>query len=88
MKKRERKTQEKMLALLVFIGLFLIVATYFYYPYMKKIKMVKDESVEKELAENFDKDQNTFFEDIEYKGIYDVDKVFLVTADKARILND
>ena len=88
MKKKEWKTPEKMLVSLVFIGFFLIVATYFYYPYMKKIKTIKDASVEKELAENFDEDQNTFFEDIEYKGLYDVDKEFLVTAEKARILND
>lgn len=88
MKKVKMEIQKKMLISLVFIGFFLIIATYFYYPYITKIKKTKNEITEIEIVENFKDDQNTFFENIEYKGLYDVDKTFLVTANKARILND
>jgi hypothetical protein len=86
MKKTERHGQKKMLISLVFIGFFLIIATYFYYPYVNKVKTTQDETLNKELTENLEDEQNTFFENIEYKGLYNVDKTFSVTADKARIL--
>ena len=43
------KKQQKIQITLILIGLLLIFITYFYYPYMNKIKALRDESVEKEL---------------------------------------
>ena len=72
---------------LIFISLFLIFATYFFYP-----KIVKEKLAAKDTMENFDiktkdKETNTF-ENVEYTGIYDIDKPFTVQSEKAHILEE
>ena len=42
-----KKKQQKIQIILILIGLILIFVTYFYYPYMNKIKYAQKESVEK-----------------------------------------
>ena len=68
---------------LLSIGLFLILATYFFYPKFLKEKAVKDISTETEVTNS--KERNTF-ENVEYRGLYDINRPFNVKAKKAYIL--
>ena len=79
MKKKQKTVQ---LALLL-IGLFLIIATYFYYPSLNK-----DQTVQKDQKKTFDDNQINTFERLEYKGLYDLDKPFTVKSEKAYILTE
>ena len=73
---------------LITIGLFLILATYFLYPKIIKNKFLKEETVKDKTIETDTadaKERNTF-ENVSYKGFYDVDKPFNVQSEKAYIL--
>ena len=86
MKKKEKKIQ----VFLLILGFFLILLTYFYYPYMNANKSL----VGKDIQEDFpvvsgDTDEHaTSFESLEYKGLYDLDKKFIVKSKKAHIDNN
>ena len=69
--------------ILISIGLFLILATYFFYPKFLKEVAVKDDMMKIDITEN--KERNTF-ENVEYKGLYNIDKTYKVKAEKAYIL--
>ena len=83
MKKKQRGVQ----FVLVSIGLLLLILTYFYYPSIKKDKLLKDQSVNKDFQKVDDRDQATSFENLEYRGLYDLDKPFKVKSKEAYILN-
>ena len=83
MKKKQRGVQ----FILVSIGLLLIIATYFYYPSIKKDKILKDQSVNKDSQKVENIDQSTSFENLEYKGLYNLDKPFRVKSKEAYILS-
>ena len=73
---------------LMSIGLFLILATYFFYPKMIKNKFLEGETVKDDLTKTDitgSKERNTF-ENVEYKGLYDMNKPFKVKSEKAYIL--
>ena len=70
---------------LVSIGLLLFVLTYFYYPSIKKGKLLKDQSVNKDFQKVEDIDQSTSFENLEYKGLYNLNKPFIVKSKEAYI---
>ena len=73
---------------LISIGLFLILATYFFYPKMIKNKFLEGKTVEDDLTKTDitgSKERNTF-ENVEYKGLYDMNKPFKVKSEKAYIL--
>ena len=73
---------------LISIGLFLILATYFFYPKMIKNKFLEKETVKDDLTKTdiiSSKERNTF-ENVEYKGLYDMNKPFKVKSEKAYIL--
>ena len=73
---------------LISIGLFLILATYSFYPKMIKNKFLEGETVEDDLTKTDitgSKERNTF-ENVEYKGLYDMNKPFKVKSEKAYIL--
>ena len=73
---------------LISIGLFLILATYFFYPKMIKNKFLEGKTVEDDLTKTDitgSKKRNTF-ENVEYKGLYDMNKPFKVKSEKAYIL--
>ena len=75
---------------LVSLGLFLILATYFLYPKIVEDKFFKEDSVKDSVIESDideSKERNTF-ENVEYKGTYDIDKPFTVRSKKAYILLD
>ena len=79
MKKKQLTTQ----IALVLIGSLLFALTYLYYPSVDKDKFLKEESIEKTADEG----QATFFTNIEYKGLYDLDKPFKIKSEKAYILD-
>ena len=84
MKKKYQKTQ----LFLVIFGLMLIVSTYLYYPYIKEEELKKTENLlDQEIKVDDGEEQGTNFENVEYKGIYDLDKPFTVKSEKALILN-
>ena len=68
---------------LVSIGLLLILATYFLYPKFLEGEAAKDEMIETNIPN--DQEYNTF-ENVEYKGFYDINKPYKVKAKEAYIL--
>ena len=82
MNKKEQKGQ----IILILIGFLLIITTYFYYPYMNKTKLIKNKSDQKKIEKTYE-DRDTTFENVEYKGLYDLDKSFTVKSRKAHTLN-
>ena len=79
------KKKDKIIQLsLIFIGLILIFGTYFLYPKIKKDKF------EKLAAENeqtqTDKEKINRFENVEYKGFYNINEPFTVNSEKAYVL--
>ena len=83
MKQKQKKAQ----ILLTSIGLILILISYFYYPYMKKVKFTDDQVVQKDGSNIQDIDQGTLFENVQYEGVYQINKTFSVMSEKAHILN-
>ena len=84
MKKQHRKMQ----LILIFIGFFLILLTYFYYHYMEKNKLLKDQFAQEDSEKTLEDAPLTAFENIEYQGLYDLDKPFSVKSEKAHILDE
>ena len=82
-----KKQQQKMQLVLIFIGFFLILLTYFYYPYMEKNKLLKGQSAREDLEKTLEDSPLTAFENIEYQGLYDLDKPFSVKSESAHILD-
>ena len=82
-----KKKQQNIQIILISIGLLLILITYFYYPYMNKAKLIENQSVKKDLERTIE-DQSTFFKNVEYKGLYDVDKPFTIVSEEAYILDE
>lgn len=83
MKKKQQKTQ----LILISIGLLLILLTYFYYPYMNKDKLLEDQFVLEDLEKTLDDDKVTSFENVEYEGLFDLNKPFSIKSEKAYILD-
>ena len=86
MKKKEKKIQ----VVLLIVGIFLVLFTYFYYPYMSTNKsLVKKDTQEDFPVGSSDTNENTTsFENLVYKGLYDLDKKFIVKSKKAHINNN
>ena len=84
------KKQKKIQLFLVLFGLFLIFATYFYYPYMKRVKLAQNESTPDglEIIQEEKDDESTSFRNVEYKGFYDLDKPFIIKSEQAYMLNE
>ena len=82
-----KKKQKNMQIALVSIGLLLILITYFYYPYLQKNKISNTTESQNDLLKDDEKNQDSSFENVQYKGIYDFDKTFVVSSEKAHILD-
>ena len=82
-----KKKQQNIQVILASIGLLLILITYFYYPYMNKAKLIENQSAKKDLESTL-QDQSTSFENVQYKGLYDVDKPFTIMSEEAYILDE
>ena len=72
---------------LIFIGLFLILVTYFLYPKINEKKRLQVETFKNGIAETKDDGKN-IFENVEYKGIYHINKPFTIQSEKAYILSE
>ena len=83
MKQKQKKTQ----IILTSIGLILLLITYFYYPYMKKVKFTDNQVVQKDGSNTPDIDKGTSFENVKYEGLYQINNTFSVMSEKAHILN-
>ena len=73
---------------LIIVGIILIIVTYFLYPNFKKEEFaVEKEILEDESVEDIDSKSNTF-SNVEYKGLYNINKPFIVQSKKAHILKN
>jgi len=73
---------------LISMGLLLILVTYFFYPKMIKNKFLEEETVEDVVTKTdiTDSKWRNTFENVEYKGLYNMDKPFKVKSENAYIL--
>ena len=75
---------------LIAIGFLLIISTYFLYPALNQNKISKSEldkvETDEKVEESITKDNS--FENVEYKGFYNITNPFSVRAKKANILNE
>jgi len=83
-----KKKHQKIQIALISIGFLLIISTYFYYPLMKKAELATNQPQQKKLEKNITHDKATFFESVEYKGLYDLNKPFIIKSEEAYILNE
>jgi hypothetical protein len=83
MKQKQKKAQ----IILTSIGLILLLITYFYYPYMQKVKFTDNQVVQKDGSNTLDIGQGTSFENVKYEGLYQINNTFSVMSEKAHILN-
>ena len=83
MKQKQKKAQ----IILTSIGLILLLITYFYYPYMQKVKFTDNQVVQKDGSNTPDIDHGTSFENVQYEGLYKINNTFTVMSEKAHILN-
>jgi len=84
MKKSQKRTQ----IVLLLIGSILFFVTYFYYPSLKNEKITQKPSQKIDMEGKLNNDESTAFEKIEYKGLYDFDKPFVIKSETGYILND
>ena len=73
---------------LISFGLFLILATYFFFPKIIENKFLEKETFKDDVIKTTvsdSKERNTF-DNVEYKGLYDINKPFKVKSEKAYIL--
>ena len=80
--------QQKIQLILIFTGLLLFVSTYFFYINLNKNIAIIEDPAKKDFEKTMTGDQITAFENVEYKGIYDLDKPFKVESEEAYILNE
>ena len=85
-----KQKQKKIQVFLLVIGFFLILFTYFYYPYMNRNKSLVEKNIQEDVFSSSDEESKdtTSFENIEYQGLYDFDKTFIVKSEKANIDSD
>ena len=74
--------------ILIFTGLFLIIATYFYYPKINENKLRGSVIQDKPTDITGEANKDNTFENVEYKGLYDFDKPFIIISEKAYILSE
>ena len=82
-------SRKSLQAALVLFGFLLILATYFLYPLLKQ-KTFKKSIVEKQstIVDDDNENKSNTFENVEYKGIYNLDKEFTVKSEKAYTLDE
>jgi LPS export ABC transporter protein LptC len=78
-----KKNQKRIQVILLLVGVLLILFTYFY-PNIAKKDIEKDLS---ELPEELEKN-TTSFENLQYEGLFNLDKTFIVKSEKAYIDNE
>jgi len=79
------KKQKKIQIFLLILGILLILITYFYFPYKNKSLVEKSLQDSSPIISDNLSDKETAFESLEYQGLYDFDKTFVVKSEKAHI---
>ena len=82
------KKQYKTQLTLLLTGLILFILTYVYYPNLNKNKFLKNQTVQEDAEGSLDRKQDTSFENVKYKGFYNLDKLFTVEAEDAYIFDE
>ena len=83
---RRRKTVQ---IFLIFIGIILILMTYFFYPKFNEKIAEKDATQEKQIeTDTSETKASNSFENVEYRGLYNFDSTFSVKSEKAQVLNE
>ena len=83
-----RKKQNRIQLALISIGFLLFVLTYFYYPSLNKDKIEKNDTLANNIKDDEISKDKTSFVNLEYKGLYDLDKPFKIKSKEAYILNE
>ncbi len=83
-----KKKQLRIQLFLVSIGFLLFGLTYLFYPDLNKEKLSEDKSIVGSLEDSNKDNEYTTFESLEYKGLYDLNKPFIVKSEEAYILNE
>ncbi len=79
------KTKRKTIQLsLLIIGFLIILVTYFLYPIINQEKI--ESKITKEKTIETQEEEINSFENVEYKGVYNVNNTFSVKSEKAYIL--
>tara|TARA_B100000029_G_C17539660_1_gene946175 strand:+ start:191 stop:781 length:591 start_codon:yes stop_codon:yes gene_type:complete len=80
------KKKEKILQIgLISFGLILILATYFLYPNIKE-KQIAENTIKSEIQKDeINEDKKNLFQNVEYRGYYDLDKPFIIKSEEAHI---
>ena len=82
-----KKSQKRIQIALLITGIFLILFTYFY-PAIKENKSIVEKKIQDDLPIVSESDDGTtFFENLQYEGLYDLDKKFTIKSKKA-FIND
>ena len=82
------KKQNKIQLTLLLTGLMLFILTYIYYTNLNKDRFLKNKTVQEDEEVSLDGKRDTSFENVKYKGFYNLDKLFTVEADKAYIRSE
>jgi len=77
------KKEQRIQLFLIFLGIALIIITYFYMPYINKSEYIRDKSIQKDLDEGAD-DQATILYNVEYLG-HNLETPFTLRAETAKI---
>ena len=73
--------------ILIFLGLLLIVSTYFLYPKIRQDKLFETIKVE-EVPLKIESNQSNVFQKVAYEGFYNIDNPFTVKSEQAYILEN
>ena len=80
------KKKEKILQIgLISFGLILILATYFLYPNIKERQIVESTIKNEIQKDEINEDKKNLFQNVEYRGYYDLDKPFIIKSEEAHI---
>ena len=83
-----KKKQLRVQLILISTGLVLFSLTYLYYPTLNKNKIQENVSTSIDIKKKLSDVDQTTFTNLEYKGLYDLDKPFEIKSKEAYILND
>jgi len=85
---------KKVQIILLLLGIFLILVTYFYLPYQEKARLQKTIETQSNLESDVLNNEepvagaDSLFERVEYKGFYDLNKTFTVKSEKAHTIDN
>ena len=73
---------------LILTGIILILVTYFIYPKITKNQITGSVVEENQTIEIDEEEKDNIFENVEYRGFYNLNKPFIVLSDKAHIFSE